>query len=159
MRRALVAIGCALVALASCRAVVGVEPLELVDAAAAGADAASGHDGGDASPGGDSGRTDTCTAGSQCRGCCREAYPTAFNDVLPRLLVQTSCVCGSGLCAQECATATCASPPTAPVPPCGPCTDQAVTSPSPTPACANAIAQCRQNPDCAPALNCMQSCP
>jgi hypothetical protein len=161
-----VAIAIAAVALAAgCRAVLGIEELDLGDA---GADAAAANDGGsDAStdaagdvrderppPPPDSG--DGCNAkGPQCRECCRIAHGDALGRFQARAF-DAGCLCGP--CATDCGPSWCASP-SGPPPSmaCGGCIDMAITNKNPP--CGKAGDDCAQDPTCAAAVTCLRGCP
>jgi hypothetical protein len=167
--------------LAGCRAVIGIEPLELADAAGASPASDGGGDVGpaltdasdantDAADAADAASADTgppllpdggvCTKalGPDCFMCCHQGFGTSFNRY-EELARETACICGtSGLCTSTCSSAICAQPPAPPPPPmgCAVCVDSALTGS--TQACLQAAGLCDDEADCRNASRCLQFC-
>ncbi len=155
--------GLASVALLSCRAVLGIEELEVVDGGAgsdAGADGSS--DGGpdaraDApTDAGGGAKTDVsaCVAKpdlKDCSMCCRDSFPTAVP-----VMEQTfkACVCASPCATTNgCDTTLCAGKAVAGTD-CPKCVDDVVRNGS----CKKESDECANSPSCEPALTCLRSC-
>ena len=148
--------------LAGCRAVIGLEGLHVVDASAE----ASGEEGGDAATSDSSDASDAsltddvtiiiqCCKSSDCRRCCKGAFPQA-NARFEQAARSAGCICaGANTCAVECNTSSCATPPVAPTTGCAPCLDGQLTGP----ACSSARAACKTDLQCAPAATCLEACP
>ncbi|MGH7297530.1 MAG: hypothetical protein ACRELB_21515 [Polyangiaceae bacterium] len=171
---------------AGCRGVLGIEPLELSDGGSDGSpgdatsadapgeagpaetgtgDASADADADAASDAGPPGDAENpifaaCAAeGGQCRPCCKSSFMQA-NGLLVQTMIATGCICGSGVCGQECDGSTCtAGGP--PPPSCAMCTDQAILPPVPPPSgsCGQAVNDCLAEAGCAPAIQCLQACP
>lgn len=171
-----------LVALAGvgCRAVIGIDPLELADAGADASIDASDGAAGDAGSAGDAAVADAnveaeaaavfpdasasiadCVdaGAAECRKCCRDTFKLQVTQ-LETDAINAGCICGAGQCtdtANGCAEQACASPRKEPTQPCGPCEDIAFLSA--TAPCASARTACDHDPACAAALDCMTACP
>lgn len=155
--------GFASVALLSCRAVLGIEELELVDGGAAtgpGQDASTDgapDAGGDApSDGGGGAKTDVAACASKtdlrdCSMCCRDSFPAAAGE-----LEQTfkGCVCAAACAATEgCDTTLCTGGSVGGTN-CPKCIDEVVRGG----ACIKESDQCARSATCEPALTCLLSC-
>ena len=173
----------ALLCAASCRAVIGVEDLHLVEAGASdGAtklDATAPEastpvvDGGvhdsaadalvnsDSSAASDTGASDAGTGcgamGMECRKCCRTTLGGMVLDKLLAHATATGCLCGAGSCNSECDGSVCGGNPIAPPMMCGQCTDGHITDPAT--ACTTAGDDCAKDVACEPAITCLRSCP
>jgi hypothetical protein len=175
-------------ALFACRAVLGIDQLELADAAPDSAlpEASSGHE---AAPPAESGAVDApadsaidvetfdgpsreaappdanpysaCVAeGQMCRPCCHMSY-NAANMELTNDVIMGGCLCGMTGCASECSTSLCAMPPQggANVPmTCNMCYDTVVLPPT-SQACMQAVATCRGSATCRDIIDCLMACP
>lgn len=158
---------------AGCRAVLGIDSLELVEAGAdaavtsdsgieAGIDAGvdSGIDSGivgtDASTVPDG--TAACVAqGNMCSGCCRGLFTTGI-DRLEGFAISAGCICGAGQCTSSCASTTCATPEVRPAGMvCGGCVDHALVSNGA--GCPQAQNNCANDPQCNDGLRCLKACP
>jgi hypothetical protein len=92
---------------------------------------------------------------STCRPCCRTNFQNAFG-AYQHYAMQTGCVCGSGLCQSECATADCTNPPGPRVDTCARCLDNALKGS--TEPCELAAVDCTYDGNCANAVNCFRKC-
>lgn len=101
--------------------------------------------------------------GSNCRPCCKTTYNGAA-QLLTNDMIEAGCICGSGQCADAatCEDYMCSGSPTQPSQACAMCTDMAILPPPPTPPtqpCNQAIQDCKNDPACANAIDCLQACP
>ncbi len=164
-------------ALAACRGVVGIEPLEYVagDASGPPAEAGPGMDAGmeattvvdtgagldqTSPPPGDGGMFGACVAqGPDCRMCCHAAYTG-----MPATAFSQDCLCTTGsACGSLCGGGgMCPPPPGADASACGMCFDDTAQDPSSaSSACQQAVSNCRANPSssgCA-VVACLGACP
>jgi hypothetical protein len=148
-----------------CRAVIGVEDLHVADASAdAATDAASTEASAEASADGGSSDAqlrsdvDIITAGcvtSDCRKCCKQAFPTQ-NIRFEEKARNSGCICGGpNTCVTECATTACAASPSPPDMTCAPCLDGHLVGAG----CKGARDECKNEPSCAPIAICLEACP
>jgi hypothetical protein len=180
VRRASVRAGVAIVltaalamAVVGCRAVLGIDPLELVDAgpdspspeASPDKDASGGRDTSVDAPTPDSaGPPDAneyaaCVAqGTMCRPCCHMTYQ-ASNMELTNDVLTNGCVCGpTGQCSTECASALCLMPPQNSSMTCSVCYDMAILQPT-SQECMQGVQTCRNSATCRDVIDCLMACP
>ena len=152
-----------IVALAGCRAVIGIDDLEPADAGSkqnptkdAGAEGGGG--GTEAGPGPGPGPSsfdiNTCLTGGQCRPCCKQniqALKTTFEQG-----PGAQCLCTQSTCKSKCADGICADPPVMgpPKPECAMCTDDFLGNPQGN----SCETVCGDDPDCRLGIKCLQNC-
>ena len=153
-----------LAVLGGCRAVLGIDELELASDAGDGAarDAPSDVlDAQAADTGADAPVTSSCARAADCPKCCREdvSLRDGFGR-LERLAADAGCICGAAPCQQECSPGSCAAPGGGPsTPTCGGCVDMQSRPPSGSAPCTTAKARCAADlQGCKPALDCITSC-
>jgi hypothetical protein len=169
----------ALVLVAGCRAVLGIEPLDdvdggtetdggtvkdatLADTSTDAADASVSTDAADTSAPTDAADTspppNPCAdAGPNCNMCCRNGSGPA-EHLLEQYSIEAGCVCGATTCGPECADGGFCAGQGPPVPmSCGQCVGTALGASSPP--CEAAQATCTGDPSCAPVLECLKGCP
>jgi hypothetical protein len=175
-------IGAALLALAACasiaglgacRAVLGIEQLELTDASPADGsqppkDGSTAADAGfDApSPPGDGAPACPQPQGPACYDCCRmTSMPGTQAVTMFAGMMQsagTSCLCGPmGQCQSACASTACSGQMVMPSAACNDCLDQALFPPDGAPPavpCQTAIEGCEDSGACSQVLSCMRAC-
>jgi hypothetical protein len=165
-------------ALVACRAVLGIDALELADAgpspeAAPESDSASGgrdtsvdvaidvptHDSPPEGAPADANPYAACVAqGTMCRPCCHMSYPSA-NMELTNDVVTNGCLCGpTGQCSTECASALCAMPPQGGSMACSVCYDMAILPPTSQP-CIQGVQTCQGSATCRDVIDCLMACP
>jgi hypothetical protein len=88
-----------------------------------------------------------------CTMCCRQTYMQQ-NGAFEMYLRSTGCICNGAACTSECSTSSCAAPPGGGQMSCPPCIDALVNAND----CGPAIAACRNDAQCKPMADCMESC-
>lgn len=157
--------------LGACRAVLGIEQLELTDgsaprdgspAADAGSDAPTSMEGGPPAEGGPA-----CPQpqGPACYDCCRMDMGGTQALTMFAGMMQSpgvSCLCGpSGQCQSACGSTACSGQMVPPSSACNDCLDQALFPADggmPSGPCHNAILECEDSGVCSPVLSCMRAC-
>ena len=107
---------------------------------------------GGAGMGGSAGGTADCATAADCGVCCATNNEAEYTKFLTYLI---PCVCQAGECDTDCATSYCATPPESPDATCQDCASNSATAGN----CATVIGQCLGDAECAPALQCLLSCP
>lgn len=155
------------VLLGGCRAVLGIEELELKKDG--GTDAATDASVDNLVPG-DAITSDVAldALGSECRNdsdclrCCRDntLLRPQFSELITKAS-QASCLCTAPMntCSSECSRAGC--PPSGPDSDpmtCNKCVDTTFLSPTLSTTCQNAVSACQGDVTCKDAINCLLSC-
>lgn len=174
-----------LATLAACRGVIGIEQLELVDAAAgqpeggqpqkdgspaadaaqdspSSLDAPTGMD----APMAEAGPGCSQMPGEACFACCRQANmqgAQAYTMFAGMPGSQGSCLCGAtGECQDACASSVCSGTGGMPMPTmdCNGCMDLALfpDAGSPDPQCTSALQECEDSGPCSALAACMRTC-
>jgi hypothetical protein len=152
-----------IVALAGCRAIIGIDDLEkaLPDAGGkqdgkSSSGSPEGGNGGktEAGPGPSSFDINSCLSSSQCRPCCKQnigALKTVFEEG-----AGAQCLCAQSTCKDECIDGICASPPVLgpPKPECAKCTDDFLGNLQGNPC----ESTCGDDQDCHLGIQCLQNC-
>lgn len=156
----------AVVSLAGCRGVIGIEDLDVRNDAGPGSGdgGTDGPKGGpdsggpDVTPGGDAGCRSRPT-GMDCGKCCHDDATLGPQFMaLQKLAVETGCVCGTGACtaASECGSTLCAMVMGGGME-CGPCIDGVLRT-STSSACMTLANRCMTD-GCKGIYDCIRDCP